>query len=99
VFWKSIREISGKSLGETDLKISENGVEITDPASLAEMFAKFFIKKAADLSSKTTPEDTHDIYERGQSRFLISHKMVQEAVTCLKPKKSFGIDGIPLCIV
>jgi len=101
VFWKSIREISGKDIKEPELKIkNQEGIEITDSQVLAESFAQFFVTKAEKLSERTKKETIDCQWSPNEdSWLLISERMVLEAVNALKPKKSYGIDGVPLCVV
>jgi len=100
-FWKAVKEISGKDAKNPELKIKDSQGNVkTDPQELAETFADFFIDKAATLSSRTKPEEEVDQHpDQHSSMMLISMDMIEKAVRKLKPKKSYGIDGVPLCIV
>jgi len=101
IFWKSIREISGKDVKEPELKIRlEDGTDISNSTTQAETFAEFFMAKADKLSSKTKPEMKNGPWTpKEDSWLLISERMVQDAVQSLKSKKSYGIDGVPHCLV
>jgi len=65
------------------------------------MFVNFFNEKAKKLSERTIREDENLSVEETNpnSQFIVTEKMVEEAVKQLKPKKSYGTDLIPLCVV
>jgi len=66
---------------------------------LRNRFVEFLIEKAQKLSDKTQQE-VPGIHERDENCLLIiTENMMQEAMAKLKRKKSYGIDGIPLCVL
>jgi len=84
-----------------DLELCFEGESITDPGILCEKMANFFIEKANKLASRTSVDATSDnsTVHVTPNMFLITEKMLEDAVSSLKRKKSYGIDETPLCVV
>lgn len=101
MFWSSNKEASGKSGGVEKIILKDNeGAVIDKTEDLVECFANFFVEKANRLSLRTRQSaSTQNPPQPGGSLFIITEKMVDNAIKQLKPKKSYGIDRIPLCIV
>lgn len=98
-FWESINEARGNFKQNSKIELDVNGVKVTEPHEVANHFADFFYDKAQRLSSKTVPEDQIDVAIGTQAKLIITEKMIEDSLKGLKNKKSFGIDGIPLCVV
>jgi len=99
-FWKTISDLCGKKKMEQSWSIKTDKGLTSDPLEISEIFADFFVHKARTLSSRTKCHDINSVETYDENvRFLISEKMLSDAVNQMKGKKSFGIDGIPACIV
>jgi len=97
VFWSSIHSCLGKHAEKEKLRINKDGYTITEPRELANAFATFLESKALTLSRTTEPEDPPESQDPcNNALFLITDEMVLSALKCLKKKKSYGIDGVPM---
>jgi len=97
--WATVNEAKGKFRDDSHLTIEVNGERKTDPIEVASIFAGFFIDKAKRLSAKTVPEEEIEVKIGSNNIFSITDSMVDVAIAQLKNKKSFGIDGVPLCVI
>jgi len=95
-YWKAINiKVLGKSINE-DLKLNQNGREISDGFEMANKFSEFFKKKVEDLekSSDCLNFDITDLNSLITDKIYFNTQEVNEAITCLKSPKAMGLDEV-----
>lgn len=90
-FWQVLNEKLGK-YRDTEIELELDGVKVTDPVKIANLFGDFFVNKVKSLAVDKVAE----LNLSPPSRPLnISLSEVELALMGLSNKKSFGVDNIP----
>jgi len=98
-FWSAIKEVRGKFRDVERIELLENGKKNQDPKKIADLFADFFVEKVDKLAAQVATPPPTSYKPNGLAKFIITGQMLENAVRSLKNKKSYGIDGISLCVV
>jgi hypothetical protein len=99
VFWSMVSELRGETKITPKMSIKVESGITTNNGVIANTFGKFFTDKVTRLSAQTIPESQPDVSWNDHSELDITPLEVALVSRTLKPKKSYGIDGIPMCIV
>ncbi len=98
IFWNTISELRKGKTTREEIQIKMNEEIITDAGTVADRFGEFFTDKVQQLSRLTVPENPNPD-QPNVSDMNILPVEVALVSKILKPKKSSGIDGIPMCVI
>lgn len=98
-FWKVVNELQGKNI-RTNITsiIDESGSTVTGDNNIADTLVNFFRNKINTLRQGHLPlENTENLMTQLKKDGVVefTYEEVQAAVKNLKPKMSYGPDGIP----
>ena len=103
--WNSINDILKPGrLDKSSIKIQTENQLMEDPLQIAEAFSVFFKEKVEKLVASIKKDPDNDPFSRLKGKLkdsnlkfilkTVSEKVVLNLLRALKPKKSYGIDGI-----
>ncbi len=101
-FWSLVKELRGNKprTTRTVIRVNEN-TTTADSRVIASTFGNFFTDKVQKLSKDTWPECEEDLGELLSDNHYLEFSIFEVCAVgkSLKSKKSFGIDGVPMCII
>ena len=98
--WKVANQALGRTTKENDIRLTENGQELSTDEEKANLLNNFFIDKVTTLQSKINPKlktDPLQKLKKVSSKFSftrVSNRDVLKTISAMKSSKCSGLDGI-----